>query len=116
MLPFITFVEGMGPLITMYARHNSGCNQYYLRLPRQPHNTLGSEKGNKLCHAVIKTRTVKPTKTNKYSNTFQIHEQRVLFQGIDTCNITSVGNIAYCSVLLDKPESRTIVVDTIFIA
>ena len=45
----------------------------------------------------------------KYSNAFQIHEQRQLFQGIDTYNVTSVGNFVYCSVLLDASESRTII-------
>ena len=54
----------------MCARHNTGCNQGYLQLPRQPHNTLVSEKCDQLCHAVIKIHTVKPTKTKNTAINF----------------------------------------------
>ena len=107
-LSYITLVEGIGSLIIICARHNSRCNQENLHLPRQPHNILISDKGNQLCHAVIKTRTVKPMKINKYSNKFQIHKQEGLFQGIDIYDVTSIGSFAYYSVLLDESESRTI--------
>ena len=41
-------------------------------------------------------------KASKYFNTYQIHEQRVSFQGIDTCDVTIFGQFNYCSVLLDE--------------
>ena len=68
-----------------------------------------SDKGNQLYYAVIKPRTVKPMKTKKYSNKFQIHKQRESFQGTDTRGVTSVENFVYCSVLLGECESRTII-------
>ena len=48
-------------------------------------------------------------KDNKYSNTFQIHKKRGVFQDINTCDVTNVETVVYCSVLLDKSESHTIV-------
>ena len=103
------FVEEMIPSTTMCTRHNSECNQDCLHLLPQPHNTLVSNKGYQLFHAVIKTHKFKQMRTKKYSNIFQIHAQRGFFQGIDTCDVTSVGKFAYLSVLLDESESRTIV-------
>lgn len=75
-LPCVTFVEGKGPLIATYRKHNSGCNKDYLHLPRQPHNIVASDNSDKLCHDVIETRAIKQIKTNKYRNAFQMYEQR----------------------------------------
>ena len=47
-------------------------------------------------------------RASKYSNIYQMHEQRGSFQGIDTCDITDFGNFSYCSYLLDESESRSI--------
>ena len=69
-LPCMTFVEDKGPLIETCRKHNSGYNKDHLHLPHQPHKILASDKGNQLFHAVIETRTIKPMKANKYSNTF----------------------------------------------
>ena len=38
-----------------------------------------------------------------------MHEQRGLFQGIDTCDITTVRNFSVPSILLEESESRTII-------
>ena len=38
-----------------------------------------------------------------------MHEQRGSFQGIDTCNVCSVGDFSFPSIILDESESRTII-------
>ena len=55
-----------------------------------------------------KTRTIRPMKVNKYSNTFQMHEQRGSYQLVDTCDVTSVEYFIF-NFILDEAESRTIV-------
>ena len=48
-------------------------------------------------------------KANTFSNTYQIHEQRGSFQGIDTCDVCCVGGFSFPSIILDESESRTII-------
>ena len=76
--------------------------------PRQPHHVLPPEFPDQLSHAIMKPRTIKPMKSCAYSNSFQMHEQRGSFNGIDTCNLASFGNFDYCSKLLHDSESRSI--------
>ena len=47
-------------------------------------------------------------KACKYSNSFQMHEQRGTFNGIDTCNVTSYGRFDFCSKILNESEGRSI--------
>ena len=47
-------------------------------------------------------------KTSKYSTTYQMHEQRGSFQGIDTCDVTNFGDFSFNSVFLDESESVSI--------
>ena len=79
-VPCVTFVEGQFPLITTCYKHTYCCNTDYFHVPRQPHTILASEKDNQLCHTVIKTHTLKSMKATTYSNAFQMHEHRGLFQ------------------------------------
>ena len=81
--------------------HNGGNDKYMLHPPRQPFHILPSKQPDQLCHAVIKPRTIKPMKACKYSNSFQMHEQRGTFNGIDTCNVTSYGRFDFCSKILN---------------
>ena len=80
----------------------------YVHVPGTPTTTLPAASSDQLCHAVIKTRTIKPMKASKCSNTYQMHEQRGSFQGIDTCNVTSIGNFAHNSHLLRRSELLSI--------
>ena len=47
-------------------------------------------------------------KASKYSTTYQMHEQRGSFQGIDTCDVTNFGDFSFNSVFLDESESVSI--------
>ena len=37
-----------------------------------------------------------------------MHEHRKTFQGIDTCNITTVGNFSFPSIILEESELHAI--------
>ena len=47
-------------------------------------------------------------KASKYSNTYQMHEQRGCYQGIDTCSLSSVGNFSFLDPLLIESESLSL--------
>ena len=47
-------------------------------------------------------------KAKQYSSSFQMHEQRGTFNGIDTCSITSYHNFAINSILLRECMLRSI--------
>ena len=105
--PSIVFEKGI-PLIMTCKVHNDGNPKLMVPPCRQPYHILPSERPDQLCHAVIKNRTIKPMKASGYSNTFQMHEQRGTFNGIDTCSITNFGNFDCCSYLRHESECRSI--------
>ena len=47
-------------------------------------------------------------KASKYCTTFQMHEKRGSFQGVDTYDLRKNSDFSFCSVLLDRSESRSI--------
>lgn len=57
---------------------------------------------------MIQSRTVRPVKRNGFSDSFQMHEQRGTFSGIDTCSLCSFGKFDKTSVLLRESEGRSI--------
>lgn len=90
------------------SEHNEGSRNSYIHPPRIPSHIIPSEKGDQICRDVIKPRLIKPMKTMQYNNTYQMHEQRGSFQGIDICDVTNFGYFIHCYVLLDESESRAI--------
>jgi hypothetical protein len=106
--PSIIIEAGVGPQILTCSDHNGGCNKFTIHPCLQPDHILPSAHSDQLCHAVIKSRTIKPMKASKYSNTFQMNEQRGSFNGIDTCSITNYGRFDFCSKLQHENECRSI--------
>ena len=88
--------------------HNKGCPRCMIHPPRQPHHILSSKYSDQMCHAVIKPRTISMSKAQKYSNTYQMHEQRGNFNGIDTCSLTQYRNFKLLSFLLQENELRSL--------
>ena len=89
--------------------HNSGTLKKYLHVPRNPfrHN-LPSNNSDQLCHAVIRPRSISGLKASKYSNAYQMHEQRGCFQGIDTCSIQKYGDFSYKEPILEENEALSL--------
>ena len=107
-MPSITFVNNQGPRIMVCRDHNGGTPRLMIHPLRQPHHILPSPHPDQLCHCVIKSRTIKQLKASHYSNTFQMHEQRGTFNGIDTCSITNCGQFDFTSRLLHESECKSI--------
>ena len=107
-LPSVSFDGGLGPHVMTCREHDDGDKKSYIHPPRLPHHIIPSHKGDQLCHAVIKPRLIKPMKASRYSNTYQMDEQRGSFQGIYTCTVTNFGDFSFCSRFLDESESRSI--------
>ena len=108
--PAISFVEGKGPCVLACRRHIGGTGNYYIHTPRQPtRHTLPSKQGDQLCHAVMKSRTIKQTKAKKYSTCFQLHSQMGSFKGIDTCDVRSFGRFNFTSLLDQQTECMSII-------
>ena len=76
--------------------------------PQQPQNILSSKYPDQIFHEGIKPRTVSTSKSNKYSNTYKMHEQRGKFNGIDTCSITQYRKFKLLSYLLHENELRSL--------
>ena len=106
-MPSILFVEGEPKILTC-ADHDGGLKGFKLHLCRQPLHNLSPPKSDQLCHAVLRTRTIRPLRKSTYSDSFEMHEQRGSFNGIDTCNITTYHDFGSRSKLLSEAESRSL--------
>ena len=82
--------------------HHLGSTKLYVHTLRQPNHILPSKYSDQIYHAVIKPQTIKQMKAQKYSNNFQMQEQRGSFNGIDTCNVTQYLNFKLQSILLEE--------------
>ena len=102
-MPSIVIDNGC-PFFLLCRYHKNGTKKKYIHMPRYPKSKLSSKHSDQICHAVIKTRSLKPMKKGYFSNTYQMHEQRGSFQGIDTCNVTKYGNFNHNSYLLHESE------------
>ena len=106
--PIIFICSEKGASVLTCRDHNKGTSKLMLHPPRRPHHILPSSFSDQLCHAVICPRTIHPLKACAYSISYQIHEQRGSFNGIDTCNVTNSGRFDFCSKILDENESISI--------
>lgn len=72
-----------------YRDHDHGKKLFIIHIYHQPFHILPLARSYQLCHAVIKSHTIKPIKASKYSITFQMHEQKGTFNGLDPYSITN---------------------------
>ena len=85
------------PIFMSCSRHKGGCEKVNIHVPRTPTTSLPSSFNDQICHAVIKTRTIKSMKPSTYSNTYQMKEQMGSFQGVDMCNTTKICDFGHNS-------------------
>ena len=99
-MPSVCLRSPHGVQVMTCKDHDGGSKQCMIHPPRQPKHNLASKYSDQMCHAVIKPRTVTTTKAQQYSNTYQMHEQKGNFNGIDTCSVTQFRNFKLLSYLL----------------
>ena len=107
-MPSVLLINGEAKIMTC-SDHDRGDKSFHLHVCKQPHHNLSSLKSDQLCHGVLKSRTIKPMQKRIYSDSYQMHEQRGTFNGIDTCNVTSYHNFNFRSKLQSENESRSII-------
>ena len=96
-----------GAFCATCCNHSNGTLKKYLHVPRNPfrHN-FPSYNVDQLCHTVITPRLISGLKASKYSNTYQMHEQRGCFKGIYTCCIQRYGDkFSYQEPILEENEA-----------
>ena len=103
------YVIGKGMELISCKDHDKGSTTICINPPWQPGHILPCKYSDQICHAVIKPRTISQSKAQKYSNTFQMHEQRGNFNGIDTCSVTQFRNFKLISYLLQENESQSLI-------
>ena len=69
--PSICFKNGIPVFLTCRA-HNGGSKKYYLHPPKNPFGSLPSNVSDQISPAVVVPRTIKATKENKYSHSFNM--------------------------------------------
>ena len=106
--PSIVFSTTQGPRVLTCRDHHNGTTRFMIHPLQQPFHILPSKCSDQLSHAVIQPRTVRPVKAALYSTSFQMHEQRGSFSGIDTCSISNTGDFSFSSRLLAESEARSI--------
>jgi hypothetical protein len=89
-------------------RHDGGCQEQHLHLPRSINNILPSRHGDQLAPAVIVPRVIKPARASKYSNTYQMNSLRGHYGGIDSISLSTHGKFDYSSRITSKNESTAI--------
>ena len=105
--PSICFKTGIPVFLTCRA-HNGGTKKYYLHPPKNPFGSLPSNVSDQISPAVVVPRTIKATKANKYSHSFNMQEMRCQFNGIDTLSITDKPLFNRDNILNELYESLAI--------
>ena len=108
-MPSVVYVPNKGMQFMVCKDHDKGSVKAYIHPPRQSNHILPCKYSDQICHAVIKPRTITQMKAQKYSNCFQMMEQRGNFNGIDTCNVTQYRDFKLLSILLEENECRSLI-------
>ena len=101
-------INNNGAKLMTCRNHHGGTPKCFIHPPRSPNHILPSYCGDQLCHAVLQPRSLKPMKASKYSDSFQLFEQRASFHGVDSSMLSQVGRYDINSIILDEHESRSI--------
>ena len=76
-------------IIMTRRNHNGGTTKLMLHSFRQLYHIISLAYTYQLCNAITKKHNIKLLKSDKCSNNFQMQEQVVNFNGINTCSITN---------------------------
>ena len=90
-VPSVAFFENGEPRVLLCRNHKGGSKLDYVHIPRYPRGVLPDAMANQLAHAVVMPQTIRPMQARAYSNSYQMHEMRGSYSGIDTLDVTNLG-------------------------
>jgi len=76
----------------------------YIHPPRNPNGALPCRHADQNAHAVVVPRTISPMKAKAYSTTFQMHEMRGSYLGLDTMSLADYGRYDFQSIIAKQNE------------
>ena len=103
--PSLAFVNQCGPCVLVCRNHKGGCKLDYVHVPRHPKGILPDTSSDQIAHAVVTPRTIRPMRASQFSNSYQMHEMRGSYAGIDTMSVTDVGRFDVSSVIRENNEN-----------
>jgi hypothetical protein len=103
--PTLAFDTFLGPCILCCRDHDANCKQAYIHVPSSPTGCLFSEQSNQLAQAVMKSRTLRPTKLNTYSDTYETATIMGGYDGLDCCYLMSAGRYVPTNKLAQLRDS-----------
>ena len=106
MLPSISFVRDIGPVVITCYDNNCGTEQFKINPCFWKYNLL-LRRPDQICQSVIQPCILKPIKYSKYPTSYCIFYQYEKLNGIDTCSASSYGNFDSTSNLLEEYEYRS---------
>jgi hypothetical protein len=105
--PSIAFISKK-PYFLTCRNHEGGDSGRYLHPPCNPFGSLPSVLGDQLAHAVVRPHTIKAMQAHTYSHSYQMHDMRGCFTGVDTIMLAEHGNFNKPSYVLHNHESLCI--------
>ena len=106
--PTIVIDDHLGCCILACANHNKLSTEKYIHPPESPTGTLYTEMSNQYSQAVIQSRTLRKTKLNSYSDTYQTSMLQGGYDGLDSCFLTSAGKYVPTNKLADLRDCLSI--------
>jgi hypothetical protein len=105
-LPSVAFMNGNLVVLTCLD-HDGGSNKMMIHPCRWEHH-LPANQSDQVAPLVIQSRVVRGAKAKKYSDEWQMMEQRGTFTGLETCNHVEFGRFDKYSKLRFEVEARSI--------
>lgn len=102
--PCVVFDTDTCPYVLVCRDHAKGSKYDYIHPPRSPNGVLPCRYSDQNAHAVVVPRTISPMKAKAYSTTFQMHEMRGSFLGLDTMSLSDYGRHDFISVIAKNDE------------
>ena len=104
-MPSIAFDDVNGPSVLVCQNHKGGSNLDYIHVPSHPVTSLPARFSDQLAPAVMQSRVIQPMRAKSYSMSFQMHEMRGSFAGLDTMSLGRYRRFDFRSLLTLETES-----------
>lgn len=86
--PCLHLDDSKGLCILCCRNHNSSCTERYIHVPVNPLGSLHAPHSDQYSQTTLQSRTLRRTKRNLYSDTFQTNLLMGGYDGLDSCYLT----------------------------